>query len=116
MSFPIFRTLINDITPKKWYESRIPDRYVEIKNLIKEKIGESYAHIFCEPKISESAYDGKMEAIWFADDKMNGAVPISSLKNEDHKIAVDILNASIKKIIDFYTYFLNLLLHLELWV
>ena len=101
MATEILKTLLKDITPKKWYDSRIPDRYAEIVKLASEKISPESASVFAEPKILESAYEEKIEARWFIPDSMAGAVPVSSLLPAEQKKAVDLLNARVGKIVEF---------------
>ena len=101
MSHQLLEILLNDITPKKWYDSRIPDRYSDIVRLVSAKVSQDCASLFAEPKILDSAYEGKIEAQWFVPDRLSGAVPVSSLSQAEQVEAVDILNAKVQKIVEF---------------
>ena len=101
MSHQILEKLLNDLTPKNWYDYRIPERYTDIVKLVSEKVSPESARVFAEPKILDSAYEGKIEAQWFVPAHMAGAVPVSSLSPAEQTIALEALNSRVKQILDF---------------
>ncbi len=95
----IYSTKLRDLRPVIRYGQPVYTRNVNIRNIIKNKLGDAYANFIAEPVISKAALEGKEEARWFAEN-MKNAKPFTKLALKKQEEIADLIGERVTKILE----------------
>lgn len=82
----IYKTYLKTIRPIIWYGQAVHTHHSELKEIIRERLGENCAELLTDPVLPREALEGTQEALWLSG-CLREAKPYSSL-SEDEKCSL----------------------------
>jgi len=93
----VYSVKLHDLRPVIWYGQPVYQRNASIKHILRQRLGEEYAHFISEPVISEAAIAGNEDARWFCENMPN-ARPLSEIETYQQDKILNQIQTNIKKI------------------
>lgn len=93
----VYSVKLHDLRPVIWYGQPVYQRNASIKHILRQRLGEEYAHFISEPVISEAAIAGNEDARWFCENMPN-ARPLSEVPVQQQEVILNRIQTKIKKI------------------
>ncbi|MGM9506812.1 S8 family serine peptidase [Larkinella sp. GY13] len=95
--YPIFSTSLSAYRPVIWLAQPVYTRYNQLRDLLRNRLGESYAQLLAEPLIPPPYEQTRTEARWFSDSFRQGT-PLPNLIPPDRARVSQLLDAQLSAI------------------
>jgi flagellar motor protein MotB len=92
VSQTIYSSNLKDYKPILWQGKPIFQMYAKIKNYLKLKLGEEYAHLLAEPFITVAELRGSGEAYWSSQAISKQAIPLEQVNPQEQGLVRQRLN------------------------